>query len=407
MADPIKCRSIPFVKSFRVLPFLLLLGIGALWYGCTPRTPQPSVPSHSSTIRFASYNVALFRSKAGELADDLQSGDDTQIKNVAAVIQHIRPDVIALLEFDYDPSGQLLQLFQHKYLSVGQHGQKSIEYKYMLQLPSNTGVPANADYNNDGKIALPNDAYGFGKYEGQYAFALLSKYPLDIDQMRSFQHFRWRDMPDAKIPKNEDGTPYYNDQAWEEFRLSSKNHIDVPVKIGSGKAIHLLVAHPTPPVFDGPEDRNGLRNFDEIRLLKEYITGADYLIDDRGRPGGLAPNTPFVVMGDLNADPVDGDSAPNAIGQLLTLPQVNQEAALGNRVPASRGGKAHNRRKGDKGDPAHDTAFFGARIDYVLPSKDLKVVDSGVFWPAEGEELHEVVKGKAASDHLLVWVGVE
>jgi hypothetical protein len=42
----------------------------------------------------------------------------------------------------------------------------------------------------------------------------------------------------------------------EVFRLSSKSHWDVPIVIGR-KTVHFLVSHPTPPVFDGPEDRNG------------------------------------------------------------------------------------------------------------------------------------------------------
>jgi len=33
-----------------------------------------------------------------------------------------------------------------------------------------------------------------------------------------------------------------------------------------GQVIHILASHPTPPVFDGVEDRNGRRNHDEIRL---------------------------------------------------------------------------------------------------------------------------------------------
>ena len=360
----------------------------------------------NSTIRFASYNVALYRSESGRLEKDLQSGEDQQIRNVAAVIQKVRPDVIALLEFDYDSSGQLLEAFQRNYLGIGQEGQAPINFKYQIQIPSNTGVPSNADYNNDGKIELPNDAFGFGNYEGQYAFALLSKYPIDTSQMRSFQYFLWRDMPDAHFPKNKDGSTYYKEKAWENFRLSSKNHIDVPILLSKEKAVHAIIAHPTPPVFDGPEDRNGLRNFDEIRLIKDYISGAEYLKDDQGKRGGLTQNASFIVMGDLNADPIDGDSYPRAINQLLEAPRVHAAAAIGDLVPASKGGRTHNRRPGDKGDPSHDTAFFGARIDYLLPSKDLQVKETAVFWPDEGEMLHEVVKEKGASDHLLVWIDI-
>ncbi len=310
------------------------------------------------------------------------------------------------MEFDYDSSGILLNSFQQNYLSVSQHGELPITYSYALPVPSNTGVLSQHDLNNDGKITLPDDAYGFGRYEGQYAFALLSKYPLDTTQIRSFQQFLWADMPDAKQPLKEDGNPYYRSEAWSILRLSSKNHIDIPVRLPSGDLIHNILAHPTPPVFDGPEDRNGLRNFDEIRLLKDYISGSEYLVDDKGRKGGLASNSSFVIMGDLNADPVDGDSYPGAIDQLLSYSGIHPEIAKGSLIPSSKGGKAHNQKTGDKGDPAFDTSFFGMRLDYVLPSNDLKVIASGVFWPAEGEALFDQVKDESASDHLPVWVDV-
>ena len=362
--------------------------------------------SKIDTIRFASYNVALFRDKEGQLETDLKSGEVQQIQNIASVIQHVRPDVIALMEFDYDASGILLNYFQQNYLSKSQHGENPIQYSFTISVASNTGVLSNQDLNNDGKIELPQDAYGFGRYEGQYAFALLSKYPLDTTQIRSFQKFLWTEMPDAKQPSNEDGSPYYNKEAWSVFRLSSKNHIDIPIQMPNGKTIHTILAHPTPPVFDGPEDRNGLRNFDEIRLLKDYVSGENYLKDDKGKKGGLKNGNSFVIMGDLNADPIDGDSYPGAIDQLLSHPNINSETTKGILIPASAGGKTHNKGANDKGDPAFDTSFFGKRIDYVLPSKDLKVKASGVFWPTAGEPLFDQVKDKKASDHLMVWADI-
>ena len=52
-----------------------------------------------------------------------------------------------------------------------------------------------------------------------------------------------------------------------------------------GKTVHFLVSHPTPPVFDGPEDRNGTRNFDEIRFWADYVipSRSGYIYDDNGQ----------------------------------------------------------------------------------------------------------------------------
>ena len=113
--------------------------------------------------------------------------------------------------------------------------------------------------------------------------ATLSKYPIKQKNVRTYQKFLWRDMPQAKQPKNADGSLFYTNKTMRQFRLSSKSHWDVPIELDKG-TIHFLVAHPTPPVFDGNEDRNGCRNHDEIRLLADYVDPrrSRYLVDDQG-----------------------------------------------------------------------------------------------------------------------------
>ena len=81
------------------------------------------------------------------------------------------------------------------------------------------------------------------------------------------RQFRWADMPGNLIP-----TDFYSPEEQAALRLSSKSHWDVPVRIGR-RTVHFLVSHPTPPTFDGPEDRNGRRNHDEIRFWADYVAG--------------------------------------------------------------------------------------------------------------------------------------
>jgi Endonuclease/Exonuclease/phosphatase family len=163
--------------------------------------------------------------------------------------------------------------------------------------------------------------------------------------------------------------------------------------------VHFLVSHPTPPVFDGPEDRNGTRNFDEIRFWADYVRPgrtSRYIYDDAGRRGGLDPGASFVIAGDQNSDPLDGDSIPGAIQQLLDNPRVSEANAT------------------HLSDPRFDTADFAdsapgnLRADYVLPSKDLRIDDSAVFWPQLGEPGSELtgVFPFPSSDHRLVWIDV-
>ena len=167
--------------------------------------------------------------------------------------------------------------------------------------------------------------------------ALYSRYPILEDDIRTFQTFLWKDMPGAPLP-DDDSTPdaadWYSSEEFAVLPLSSKSHWDIPIQIGE-KVVHVLAAHPTPPVFDGDEDRNGRRNFDEIRFWADYVTPnvGDYIYDDAGGTGGLKPGSRFVIMGDYNSDPFDGDSIPGAAQQILELPSVRT-----NVTPDSLGG---------------------------------------------------------------------
>ena len=181
--------------------------------------------------------------------------------------------------------------------------------------------------------------------------------------------------------------------------------------------MHFLVSHPTPPVFDGPEDRNGRRNHDEIRFWADYVRpgrASAYIYDDAGQQGGLAPGARFVIAGDQNADPLDGDSVPGAAQLLLEHPRVNTSV-----TPSSDGAVDAAARQGGanlthRGDPAFDTADFAdstpgnLRVDYVLPSRPLRIVDAAVFWPTADDPLFRLVGDFPfpSSDHRLTWIDV-
>jgi endonuclease/exonuclease/phosphatase family metal-dependent hydrolase len=363
----------------------------------------------------ATYNTSLYRAADGQLIRDLEDGKNEQASRIAEVIQRVRPDVVLLNEFDYDPSGRAAELFRTKYLAVSQNGCEPIEYGHSFIAPVNTGKPSGRDLDKNGRTGDPADAIGFGRHEGQFGMLVLSRFPIDRDRVRTFQNFLWRDMPGALLPSvPTTDRPFFDDADLAVQRLSSKSFWDVPINVpanGDAKPfmLHLLCSHPTPPVFDGPEDRNGKRNHDEIRLVADYINGkkGEYLVDDAGQRGGLAANAMFVIVGDLNADPVDGDSFEAAVNQLLKHPGVDSSF-----TPVSVGGKLATEQKKNakaigRGNPAHDTSNFGdfqnLRIDYALPSKGLTIVDGGVFWPAPNEPGSEAL---SATDHRCVWIDV-
>lgn len=383
-----------------------------------PANP-PAMPDNTA-LRVATYNASLYAEQGGGLIERLASGDDGARK-VAAVLQRVRPDLVLLNEFDYDADGRAADLFQRDYLETAQPGGGApLRYPHRYLAPVNTGVPSGLDLDRDGHVggattvagenaqarrARGNDAWGYGLHPGQYGMLVLSRHPLDLDAVRTFQHLKWSALPGARRPLDpRTGAPWSPDAIWTQLRLSSKSHWDVPVRTPQG-VLHLLASHPTPPVFDGPEDRNGARNFDEIRLWREYVTPGDkpWLCDDRGRCGGLADDARFVIAGDLNNDPVDGDGVHAAIVELLQHPRLLRAPPPRSAGAALAIGADHPRRRGD---PAHATADFGAatgplRVDYVLPSTGWTVGGSGVFWPSPDSAEAAIAGG---SDHRLVWV---
>jgi endonuclease/exonuclease/phosphatase family metal-dependent hydrolase len=376
-----------------------------------PPYPGQEIPPPGPGLRVASFNSSLYSEQDGGLAARLEAGDPGA-RQIAAVIQHVRPDLLLLNEFDFDAEGRAATLFQTRYLQVAQEGQAPIRYPYRYFAPVNTGVPSGMDLDRNGVVGgdgreRGNDAFGYGLHPGQYGMLVLSMHPIEVEGIRSFRLLRWSRMPDPMQPRMADGQAWYPPEVWERLRLSSKSHWDVPVRTPLGR-LHFLVSHPTPPVFDGPEDRNGARNHDEIRLWREYLSQpqSDWLCDDAGRCGGLAEGERFVVAGDLNNDPHDGDGRHPAILGLIGHPRMLRMPA-----PRSEGGTAAAVRDGGanathRGDPAEDTGRFEPRIgslrlDYVLPSIGLVVEDSGVFWPRPGETGADWLE---ATDHRMVWV---
>ena len=399
-----------------------------------------SVIAAAETTRFATFNASLNRGAEGQALIDLSTPGNAQASAVAEIIQRTRPEILLINEFDFyeptaeHPDGPLVEAFRDNYLEVGHHGAAPIDYPYSFVAPSNTGVSSGFDLNNNGVVdetpgdnAYGDDSLGFGVFEGQFGMVVYSQHPILTEDVRTFQHFLWKDMPGARLPDDAamaGPADWYDADELAIFPLSSKSHWDVPIDV-DGTVVHFLVSHPTPPVFDGPEDRNGTRNADEIRLWADYITPGPtsaYIYDDAGTFGGLESGALFVIAGDQNSDPLDGDSIPGSIQQLLDHPDVNAT-----RRPDSNGGHYWAKVQNELNDthasnPRYDTADFcdtpafppcsgpgNLRADYVLPSSEIKIRDSAVFWPKAGEPFVELTGTGfpvPSSDHRLVWVDV-
>lgn len=411
-----------------------LISVAGLCAGAQPESKPPATvspdglpivkskePGPPVTIRVCTFNIEDVRLTDLVNEDGSPKTDQPRLKKLAEVIQRIHPTVLFLNEIAYDQNGapgfkegmtpgQNAQRFADQYLAVPQApGLAPLRYNAFMA-PVNTGMPSGFDLDNDGKIvttfpppppakadgspgaqtkdgrAYGNDCWGFGTFPGQYGMALLIDPRIEIERekIRTFRLLPWDYMPGAFMPETTDGKEWFSPEEKQVARLSSKSHWDVPLKLPNGAVVHMLCSHPTPPAFDGPENRNKKRNHDEIRFWADYIDGEQWIVDDNNVGGGLDWHDRFVLVGDLNADPKKGSSYKDPIGMLRSYMKI--QAGVRPTSPVEVPGL----------DP-DDTAMFKMGVDYVLPSKYLEVGQSGVWREAPGG-------GDFPSDHFPVWV---
>lgn len=336
---------------------------------------HPAHAQRPDTLRIATYKTDLGRNGPGLLLRDILSGKDNQVSALVTTLASLNADVLVLTDFDYDYELVALSALADRLEKAGR------KYPYRFAKRPNSGMPTGLDLDGDGRLGGPADAQGFGAFAGQGGMAVLSRLPIDESRFRDFSDFLWRDLPGNLIGNS------LSEAAIAIQRLSSTSHWDVPILLPDGDSLHLLIWHATPPVFDGPEDRNGRRNHDETVFWQRLLDG------DLPMP---APPAPFILLGDANLDPADGDGRADAIDALLSEPQLQDPAPKG----------SHGRKEpAHKGDPALDTALFslgGLRLDYILPSSDLQVTGSGILWPPETDPMSATVN--AASRHRPVWI---
>nr|WP_225028793.1 endonuclease/exonuclease/phosphatase family protein [Xinfangfangia pollutisoli] len=331
-------------------------------------------------LKLALWNVELDRAGPGLLARDIAGGKDAQVTAVVRVLVALDADVLLLTGFDYDHDLVAAGLLAQALAAAG------APYPHRFAFPPNAGLQTGLDLDGDGRAGGPGDAQGWGRFYGQGGMLLLSRLAVDTAAARDFSGFLWADLPGALL------APDMPANARAIQRLSSTGHWDLPLILPGGGRLDLLAWHATPPVFDGPEDRNGRRNHDETAFWLALLDGR--------LPALPPPPAPFVLLGTANLDPADGDGRRDAIAALLARPDLQDPRPAAGFAPAD---------PGQSGDPALDTAVFpqtgGLRVELILPSAELRLRGAGVLrLPPEAPLAADLA---AASRHFPVWVEID
>lgn len=353
--DPVATREISRPRRWPFWPLLIAI--------------LAASPASADTYRIATFAAPLSRDGPGLLLRDLAKGDDAEIAAIVGVIAHTAPDVLVLTEFDYDLDGLALTLFAERF---------GADFPFRFALQPNSGIPTGRDIDGNGRLGDARDAQGYGRFAGDGGMAILSRFPILTEEVVDLSKLLWADMPWAILPQTETG-PFLDEGTQAILRLSSTGHWIVPIAVPDGPPVPLLAYAATPPVFDGPEDMNGLRNRDELRLWQEVLDGGY----------GAVPQG-FVIAGNANLDPVAGQGFSEAMAGFLADPRLQDP------LPGQNTADWPDDGPGD------------LRVSYVLPSRDWEVIDAGVFWPAKGSANANILgdDGLAAGVHHLVWVDI-
>lgn len=309
------------------------------------------------TLRFATFNTELSRKGPGLLLRDIRKGTDSQVGAVLGMLKAAHADVIALQGVDYDHD--LLALTA---LADALRRDGGPAYPFRFAAPPNAGRMTDLDLDGDGRTGGARDAQGYGRFFGQGSMALMSRFPINKGAVQDYSEVLWRDLPGALLAAADTGKrPDAAILAVQ--RLHAHGAWVVPIEHPTFGQVHVMTFHATPPVFDGPEDRNGRRNHDEVRFWSRYLEGVF----------GLPPTGRFVIMGDANADRMRGDGRAGALKALLADKRLQDPLPQSITVNWEQTGPM--------------------RVDYILPSRDWVVSDAGVLPP-----------DPVASRHGLVWV---
>lgn len=334
-------------------------------------------PAAPGTLRVMVYDTALSGKGPGLLLRDLER-DGERPRAVAKIIALHPPDVLLLTGVDHDRDGQTLTALA---AFLDRHG---LAFPFRYSGPQNQGLPSGADLDGDGRADGPDDDIGFARFPGADGMAILTRHPIATDVVRSWTRLPWAVVPDAAMPLQANRAPFFPTSIGDVLPVAARGLWAVPIDAPCGR-LTLLFGYGPPPIYDGPEDRNGKRGGAHARFWRALIAGAG-LADDAGDARPLNTGA-FVLGGNFGIDPGRGEGDRAAMRALLAAP------ALARWAPHGRMGEA-----------TADYRIGPMRTDYLLVSAGLTVTGGGVDWPDPESAAGRIAA--TAGHHRPLWADI-
>lgn len=352
-------------------------------------------------VRVGHWNIKELGTK--KLLDE----DAPQLVAMAQVLDRFRPDILSINELQFDienvpeaglpgaPStvqpGDACQAKNARRLADRLHAlNPELRYDYAVVAMGNSGV----EFQTTEEVA-DNFKVRPDEFLGRYSLGLISRYPILHDQVRVLHDLAWHDLPGNSIDAIREDLDI---EVPEGYWLFEKAIVVVPIDV-NGSILHVVLLH---PMTSGFHPMNPYRNHDELRALQLWLAG------ELDAPGWepLPEDAMFVLIGDWNVDPEDGD------GDRASLPQVLSSPRVVTHFPEGEGGtKGVNPRRNtflsgcgreDGTLPWNPQNKMQMQLDYMLPSTTIgQPTESGIFWPTYPSEDWNLAC--RASDHRLMW----
>lgn len=314
-------------------------------------------------FRVATLHAELTRKGPGLLMRDIAKGKDDQLRALKSIVEHVQADVLLLTKVDFDLENRTARAVQ-EYLG----------FAYSFALAPNSMRQSKLDLDGDGRTG---DRQTWARFAGEGAMLLLSQHP--IEPRFHLHDLLWKDVANTVMPTRENGAPFPSEAAQDVQLLVGQGLWVVEIKPEGKAPLTLAAFQNQTPVFDGPEDMNGLRSRAQLELLGSIMDG-DF---------GAFPKERFALIGNANLDPERGQGDRGAMATLLNDPRL-QDA----RPVSEMGGVA--------------TAIWDKigpmRVSYVLPSQDWSIKAAKVVWPNEGPLR---IAAEQASRHRMIWMDIK